>query len=282
MAMFSKSDDPTAADKAAKRQRVQDLTDERDKLTAQAAELEHDLGPAKDKLKKLARDAERGGSAAAYSKQVDAVAALETAWTRKTAAAASVAEELSTAKADLFIAETANRTANALAMNKERGKGFDDISAGIALAYKGLRRVCETNTKISVMFGPALTTSHGGTFLSNDEVLTAITFELARISASVPTDPYHVPALPGSKQFHFGGLNDVKPLSELVAQANKKLVEIVTGPGAHVEKPKAAPATAPQLDPDGLDDAPATSAGPTIDAATVMAGIQPRKLGVGG
>lgn len=123
----------------------------------------------------------------------------------------------------------------------------------------------------------------GGCNTTRNEVFDLIAKEVSRLNPAPALDDGS-PRVPGGYNNPLVNAARFTPLKDQVAASNAYLMRIIEhGPAPSLvpqEKPKAKPAA---IEPNDLIlHEPAASAGPVVSAQQVMAGIQHRKLSVGG
>lgn len=270
MAIFNKNTE--VADVSVLVKRIQTLGGNIDAATGEIEHLQLDLEQTQAKRDAAAADNDRKG----YDKLSADVDRLKGELDFKQAAHREAIKQRATAEAELRVATTADREKDGKKLGTQNLKDYREIADCYARIYSLRQGIHNRNTKALSIF-PDLALNHTGCLIAPEEIQRALEIEIARISHPGPLPaPDAPPALPGAASFIFGGNPAAaEPLTDLVEKANAELVKRVVGFVDDAPKAEAKPAPAPinDMDPDA-----AILATPSVDAASVQASIQPRKL----
>lgn len=221
---------------------VEKLTAQFTALNAECEKIEKDITALDRKIEDAALDAETGGNRKAYDKLAAERDELTATLHRKRNAAMGLQAKVSEAKVAEHDAQREQRQRVATAIIAKRQKVAETAQEAIKVLAGCHVDMFDLTRDASDEFRTTLGTRLNGVVVNIGEWLNMLEVELARVSSPGPLPPSHVPpALPGSRDFIFGGGAAKTPtLSEAMKAANEELLRRVTAAPVPVpvQKPK--------------------------------------------
>ena len=246
---------------------VDKLTAHLTALNAEIEQIEKDISAHDLALDDAALEAETSGNRKKYDTLLAKKNELQDAFNRKVAARTGVQKKLSEAKVAAHDANRAERERTGKAITGKQFKVAADAQEAIKVLARCNADMFDLCRDAYDEFRTTLGTRLNGAGISIGEWTNMLATELARVSSPGPLPPSHVPpALPGSRNFIFGGAAAKTPtLTEAMKAANEELRRRLTAAPLPVEKPKAPATPGPQQ----TTAEPADEAGPRIDGRQI-------------